>query len=798
MASLLKKSGYDTSVFNTAIDALKNLQTIKGSDYALIISGYQMPKMTGDELLMQAQELLPDAQRLLVAEANDIQMLVSAINKAGIHACLTLPFEDKDFLNQIASCCEQYDITIKKKNLKKITQRQNKQLFAIASNFKKEDDKNLAQLEKKDKEIRVLESRIKSAGGNVASQESASLKDILKTRQVAMTQEGLGAEFLLITEQMKKILEAAGLTEFISLESLAYKKAINLPPPAKPEKEMAFKVLELANILLEKNQIPETPDEEVMTDTSNVVLDDHFELSFTEHSTQALIIVKTDTANTMSLAHVKQFLEKNKVINGVKKDQEIKSWLCAADPEDPPFVIAQGREPKIPKDADVRYHFATDYLHAGKVSDDGSINFRDRGEVPFVEEDTFLAAKVFPEPGAPGINVHGKEIEVQDPVDITFSPGPGTRMSEDGVRIYATVSGQPHLDAMGNISVCPEYQLRGDIGYDTGDVSFDGNVIVNGTVKQGFKVQCASLTAKEIEGAEIDITGDLNVSLGIVDTKLVKVKGSVQAKFIHNSEINAFGDLIVQKEILDSTIRLSGACINERGSIINSQISAKLGIQAGSIGNVSSKPSSLTVGVDEHVNLLVAHVDSQLNLNNTTINEIKAEVAELEKEDQGLHAIISTHAHTQDRAQLELNDIEKKMENLKASGNMSAYQKVSKTVAEIRKNAEKAEKKINDGFDRQDEISIDISQKKNRMKEFVDMNKDLLDEKKRLLEFSDRQEPLPEVKVAKKVESGTKIFSANASLTLHNASSRCRIREYSRSPDGVGGIEFYELKVGEY
>jgi hypothetical protein len=497
------------------------------------------------------------------------------------------------------------------------------------------------------------------------------------------------------------------------------------------------------------------------------------------------------------LAHVKQFLEKNKIINGVKNDEAITQWLLSASPDDDAFLIAIGKDPKLPKDAQIRYHFPTDYLHAGKINEDGSIDFKDRGDIPYVEEGAFLAAKIFPETGKPGMDIHGRPIPVEEPVDLTFSSGPGSRMSEDGVRIYADTAGQPHLDAMGNISVCPEYHLKGDIGFETGDVNFDGNVVVSGKVKQGFKVKCASLTAQEIQGAEVDITGDLNVSMGIVDTELVKVKGSVQAKFIRNSKINAFGDLIIQKEIVDSTIFLSGACRNETGSIINSQISANMGIQGGSIGNKASMPSKLTVGVDEHAKLLVAKVDAKLNKNNLAFKELKEEITALEKEDQGLHAIIAKHAYVQDRSQLELKDIESKMADLKASGNMSAYQKVSATVKKIKKDAAEAEEKISQGFDRQDEISLEISQKSTRIKELEDQNKIYQDEKNRILEFSNKKKPLPEVTVARKIESGTMIFTENASLTIHHTSSRCRIREYGSSPESTGGIPYYEIKIGE-
>ncbi|MBU1341466.1 MAG: DUF342 domain-containing protein [Proteobacteria bacterium] len=795
LQALLSANGYQAKSFKVSAEALEDLDASKAAPYVLIISSYMMPKMKGDEILKRAREIAPDTQRLLIADTADLQTMVRAINEAGIHACLTLPFTDEDFLSQVNHCCNQYITNKKLKNLKRITHRQNKQLFQMASDFKKKGILYAAQVENKEKEIRILESRILATGRSAYPDKPPVLQDVLAKHEVSFSSKAFGDKFLTLKDQIKQIIEKAASSHYITIKPVSYEEAFAHTLSTNEFHDVAQKILPLAYILLEKS---DKPDVKLFDGVKEVKLDEQFELTLSTNKTKAFIKIKTTDNNILNLAYVKQFLEKNKIINGVKEDPVIESWLHKTSLGDAPFIIAQGREPKYPKNAEIRYHFPTDFLHAGKVNEDGSINFKDRGEIPYVAEEAFLAAKIFPEEGSAGIDVQGREIVVEEPVDMSFSAGPGTRLSEDGVRIYATTAGQPHLDAMGNISVCPEFQLKGDLGFETGDVNFDGNVIVNGAVKQGFKVKCASLTAQEIQGAEIDISGDLNVSLGIVDTELVKVKGSVQAKFIHNSKINAFGDLIVQKEIIDSKIFLSGACINERGLIINSEISAKMGISAGTIGNKSSKPSTLTVGVDEHTKLLVGKVDAKLNINNSAINELTTEIKELEKEDQSLHATISTHAYVQDRSQLELKDIEKKMENLKASGNMAAYQKVSKAVKEIQKNAAEAEEKINKGFDRQDEIALEISQKKGRIKEFIDLNKDLLDEKKRLLEFSNRTEALPEVKVAKKIESGTRIFAANSSLNLYNSSARCRIREFSRSSDGAGGILFYEMQIGNY
>ncbi len=794
METLLFEKGYDVRCFKSSEDALDDLKKAE-SPCAVIISSYMMPKMKGDEILQNARKLSPDTQRVLLADTSDLKAIVNAVNKAEINACVTLPFEDEDFLIQVINCCDQYEKSSKKIGFLKVSKRQNLQLFKSAKNFKKGEQLNASTLEKKEKEIRLLESRIRSAGGATQLEKPVLLQDVFRAQNTLFSKGSCRENFLSFADQIKRVLEQAASGHAVKLDSFSYPDALKAVSEKNRDHEMVAQMMPLIYSHLEKKAVSDVKPSE---DIHEINMDEYFELTLTKDKIKAFIKVKKEDTGILSTAHVKQLLEKKGVVTGVASDDAIESWLQNTSSHDNPFMIACGKKPRYPRDAKVKYHFPTDFLHAGKVNDDGSMNFQDRGEIPYVKEGAFLAGKIAVEEGKNGMNVMGHEILVDDPIDQTFSLGSGTRMSDDGVRIYAETSGQPYLDAMGNISVCPEYKLQGDIGLETGDVVFDGNVVVNGSVKQGFKVRCASLTAKEIQGAHVDIEGDLNVSMGIVDTELVKVKGSVQAKFVHNSKINAFGDLIVQKEIIDSTINLSGACINKTGSILNCTISAKMGVDAGRVGNKSSKSSKLTVGVDEHINHLIAAVDFKFNKNKNAADELKSEIEKFEKEDQNLHAVIATHAHIQDRSQLQLKDIEKKIKNLKASGNMAALQKVVATVKEIKKSSAEAEEKINEGFERQDEIAMEISQKKGRIKELEDLNRELSDRKKRLEEFSNRNQPIPEVKVAKNIEAGTKIFSSNASLIIHNSSSRCRIREFSQSQDGTGDMEYFEMKITDY
>lgn len=792
MLAVLSGRGYRVRTYPLPEGALEELKkAVRTDPYQVIITSYMMPKIKGDEILRQAREISPATQRILISDITELETLVDVVNSAGIHFCLTLPFSDDDLLHHVDQCRLQYEMARKKENYNRLTQQQNHQLFQIATSFKKKEAQYMTQLKQKKKEIRFLESRIRSAGGDLHSDQPVSLKDIPALRRAFHSPQDLAAVFLSVTDEIKKILETAVSPVSMSLAPVSYGAVRERRGEFMPHEGPARNLMPLISALLMEKASAEgrsaTPEEKI----PNMP----FELQISENKIEASLQIKTVDTQHLTPAHVMRFLEMNRIIYGVKDTAEIESWLYKALPDDPPFVVAEGRDPGYPRNATVRYHFPVNFLHIGRILEDGSIDFKERGETPYVENGTLLAQKTLPVPGSPGMNVHGNPIPVEEPLDLTFSSGSGACLSEDGLRIYAETSGRPQLDPLGNVSVCHEYTVKGDIGFETGNVAFDGNVVVDGAVMRGFKVKCASLTAKEIQGAEIDITGDLNVSYGIVNTQLVNVKGTIQAKFIHNSKINAFGDLIVQKEIMDSTIFLGGACLNEHGVISSSLISAKMGIIAGTVGNPLSNPPTLTVGIDENINLMIADLDSELAAHIKSLQELEAASLALETENQSLHALVSKHAYVQDRAQLELKDLKQKLEVLKSSGDTAAHKELTNAAQEIRERARNAEEEIGKGFARQDDISIQIGRNKGLISEIEEQNRIIIDKKKRLLEFSGRKKPLPEVKVSRKIEPGTTISSAHASITINSPTVRCRIREHAKVSDDTGQIMFYEMKI---
>jgi len=837
---ILTSEGYHVFVETTSIEGLAALKEAGDTPFSLIVSSFRMPKMSGDEILQRAKDIAPDTLRILMVDSSEISTVVKAVNQAKIHGCLGVPFEDEDLINKIRQCCDHYTRIQKQHHLEKVTKKQNQQMYKVALNFKKKDQLFESQIKSREKEKqKLLVSKVSLETDNLYPPGTLTLAQWIEHHNVSESPENFVNSFFKLSKTVGSVLNTIAAKYSIKLEVLNYADIVSdvsaerrEPELSEPDAEESSKPdmeeshgpdaeeapaeegtqpCETGEDMLQENRFPQLmesllnyiyglswtidskagqPDE-----VKDEPLDDLLELSVTDDRLKASVKTKKPDVGRVTLEKLLEYLAAMNVRYGIVDDQLIETWLSDAGQSDEFFVIATGMEPSPPKDAQINYFFETDFQQAGKVQTDGSIDFRDRGQIPFVKKETLLAEKIPLVMGKAGTDISGIPIPVEEAVDKVFVPGAGTLFSEDQLKIFADSDGQPHLDAMGTVSVFSELNIKGDVDFHTGNISFDGNIVVGGIVKEGFKVKGATLTAAQIEGAEIELTGDLNVSSGIIDAKKIKVQGNVQAKYVNNSAIEAFGDLIVQKEIIDSTIFLSGACINETGTIISSKIVAKMGIKARQVGTERSAPPKIRVGVDDHIDTLVARVDEALEKNHQSTELLKQEISDLESEDDKLSREIAEYAHVQDRSQIELRDIAKKLSALKASGDVKAVSQLVLIVKDLNNKASQAEHNINEAFSSQDGLSQEIRETRDRIKTIEEANKTFVEKKKALREYSGKDRPLAEIKVNKTIMPGTKIEASNSVIRIKDKMSRCMIHEVQMGGDEDGGLLYYEMAI---
>jgi hypothetical protein len=109
--------------------------------------------------------------------------------------------------------------------------------------------------------------------------------------------------------------------------------------------------------------------------------------------------------NDLTLSELKLLIEKNGIIYGIANDDRLKEFLTDDAYRTKEFDLAKGLAPEEGTDARIFYMFEREYLKAGTIESDGSIDFKNRGDLPFVAANDLLAEKTPPEIGRNGVNI---------------------------------------------------------------------------------------------------------------------------------------------------------------------------------------------------------------------------------------------------------------------------------------------------------------------------------------------------------------------------------------------------------
>ncbi|MCP4023776.1 MAG: DUF342 domain-containing protein [Desulfobacteraceae bacterium] len=800
---VLSQAGWETNCETDYKKALTSLQKEKHSPFALFICSYKLPEMDGDDILKAGKKISPFTQRMMLVPTDDPGTLISAINKAQINACIAYPFKDEDLQDRAKYCYRQFVQAIKRQHLQQVMVHQNKQMFKVAQNLKKKDAAYKKHIEEKKLKMEKLASHTKENLEEDKIDQDFSLAKMLEQKKVIPRADLYFEEFSSLFQRIKTFFNNVASKNGLAPIKIEIKEILEKDEEAFEDTSLlesiqaiAFKEY-LGSDKVEEQQAEQSEDDmfDFDFDENEDPLDEFIQLTISKDYVRAHIkkIKAPDEDTVFDLDSLLHYFRKKLITFGIEDDAVLEKWVDEATLEDKPLCIATGVDPIDGENGQVSYYFETEYTNPGKLREDGSIDFRDRGDIPYVRKGELLAEKTPSKEGKAGLSVSGISIPVQNVVDPVFVAGNGVELSESELKITSDLDGQPHVDAMGNITVNPDFLINGDVDFETGNIDFNGNIFVKGTVKEGFEVKGINLTATQVEGAVINLTGDLNVSVGISDSK-IRVQGNIRAKYIHNSKIMGFGDATISKEVIDSTIILSGTFINTTGHIIASKIAAKLGIEAGNIGTNSSKPAKLKVGVDEHVIILKKEIDVALEENTKRIKLLKEEKEKKEEEDKASYQKITEFAHIQDRAQLEMKDLKDQLPALEKENDVAGKQKISQKIEDLEKKVADAEQELNLIFSQQDSLANDIESFQNQIDILEKKNKTAKTEKKQLLDWEKKDKPVAKVNVFKKITQDTLIQGTHDSLMIREDAAHCKIVEHIIHEDGQN---YYEMSIQE-
>ena len=507
----------------------------------------------------------------------------------------------------------------------------------------------------------------------------------------------------------------------------------------------------------------------------------------------AAFLSKTDYFDdSITVSEVKSSLFEKGIVLGLAEDKMIEGFIKSSGFKTKAFRVAKGLAPIQGKDARLEFFFNTDYLKVGGLTEKGTIDFKERGEIPFVEAGTVLAEKIPMIEARRGHNIYGEEMEAVPGKDVVLKFGKGAKVSEDGHKILAAVSGFPKYALSGHIFVHQEYVTEGDVDYETGHIHYDGNVNIKGRIQSGFKVTGNNIQAIEMDGGIINAEGNVKISGGINGGKIY-AKGSVHAKFMYKSEIICMGDVVVGKEILDTDIECSGSCIVD-GKIISSRVSAKMGVKARHIGTEVAGPSVIKIGHDEFTL-------KELEKNKVKIETLKNQIEshqekkeKLKEDNFTLQKQITELAHIQDRSQLEQKELNSKISTL--GKDAETIKELQKRIEQLQLNAKKAEESLDVCFEQSDKIEALMADEDREIEAIGKKRADFIEERNNLIKWAKDNPGKPVVICEGMVMSETLIKGKHSEKRLSEMVRHSRIAEVLCTSDQGQSLNVYEIRIG--
>ena len=100
LAGQIRLGGYDVNAASSPREALEALRRTR---FAAIISDYQMPGMSGTDLLASAREIQPGATRILLTGILGIDAMMGSIENGLLHRFLTKPWARVELLAAVGA-----------------------------------------------------------------------------------------------------------------------------------------------------------------------------------------------------------------------------------------------------------------------------------------------------------------------------------------------------------------------------------------------------------------------------------------------------------------------------------------------------------------------------------------------------------------------------------------------------------------------------------------------------------------------------------------------------------------------
>lgn len=238
---------------------------------------------------------------------------------------------------------------------------------------------------------------------------------------------------------------------------------------------------------------------------------------------------------------------------------------------------------------------------AGKLLEDGSIDFKETGSIIQVSKRQEILKKIPGLQTEDGYDIYGSMTRGIMEEGKGYNVGENIAASTDPMIYCSLIDGCIVIENK-KISVSPVSFVNGDVDYDSGNIDFNGSVQIKGSILPGFSVKATGdvTVAKNIDDATIEAGGNVIVKIGIGGKGMTHVTAgkSIKTKYILNADVKAMGEILVSESIINSTVFSNDkvTVTDKSGKIIGGETTALNEIAVKVSGVEKENKTVLTVG----------------------------------------------------------------------------------------------------------------------------------------------------------------------------------------------------------
>ena len=329
----------------------------------------------------------------------------------------------------------------------------------------------------------------------------------------------------------------------------------------------------------------------------------NIEIVFEDNEMAAICKVSGPTSRPLSENMIRQKIEEEQIQFGIDENaiKEIVTQFKTHPKKFASLRVAVAKGKPVKPGRDGYLELLVPPVEKVKIHEDGTANFRDIKAFREVKKGDILGKRIPPFLGENGINVYNKVVFPLPPKEAEIQHGESVKYDGD-TQEYIALNDGILEDHENWLDVNPVLTIDSNVGLETGNIDYLGEVMINGNIEREASVRTKGDVIVEgiIESGKVDSGGIILAKTGI-NTKRqgrVNAKLDIKSNYIEHSNVLAHKSILIGKSIVNSMIVAlqDVTLLSKDSAIIGSHITAYGNVEASSIGSKTGSKTIIILG----------------------------------------------------------------------------------------------------------------------------------------------------------------------------------------------------------